>query len=82
MLKYVVILLLALAVNAAEPIKTPRGRVVGKVDGNRAYNEQGRLLGKFSNGTTYQSNGRQYGKGNLLSALIIEDAQRRGVWKK
>jgi hypothetical protein len=55
---------------------TIRGRIVGKV----AYNERNTRLGEYRDGKTYLASGTLFGYGNLLSALIVNDARRRGVW--
>ena len=45
-----------------------------------ADNERNTRLGEYRDGKTYLASGTLFGYGNLLSALIVNDAKRRGVW--
>ena len=64
----------------AGTIKDTRATTRGRIDGTVAYNERGTRLGEYRDGRTYLTSGTLFGYGNLLSALVVRDAQRRGVW--
>lgn len=65
----------------AETIRNARGTPRGYIEDHVAYNERGARLGEYRDGKTYVAPGGQlFGYGQLLSALIVKDAQRRGVW--
>jgi hypothetical protein len=64
----------------AGTIKDTRATTRGRIDGSTAYNERGTRLGEYRGGRTYLASGTLFGYGNLLSALVVRDAQRRGVW--
>ena len=64
----------------AGTIKDTRATTRGRIDGTTAYNERGTRLGEYRGGRTYLVSGTLFGYGNLLSALVVRDAQRRGVW--
>jgi hypothetical protein len=88
-MKTAVIVVLAVVLAAAaygisgqsEVIKDARATTRGWIDGQVAYNERGSKLGQYRDGKTYMANGSLFGYGNLLSALVVDDAQRRGIWK-
>ena len=61
-------------------VKDARATVRGRIDGKVAFNERGTRLGQFHDGKTYTAGGQLFGYGDLLSALIVNDAKRRGVW--
>jgi hypothetical protein len=61
-------------------IKDTRATTRGRIDGTTAYNERGTRLGEYGGGRTYLTSGTLFGYGNLLSALVVRDAQRRGIW--
>ena len=65
----------------SEVIKDSRATARGRIESQVAVKEQGNRLGHYRDGKTYLANGRLFGYGNLLSALVVDDAQRRGVWK-
>lgn len=65
----------------AEDIRDSTGMSRGKITSQKAYNEKNKLLGSFRNGKTYYDNNRLFGYGNLLPALIVLDATKRGVWR-
>ncbi len=65
----------------SEAIKDSRATTRGRIDGQVASNELGSRLGQYRDGKTYVANGSLFGYGNLLSALVVDNAQRRGVWK-
>ena len=64
----------------AGTIKDTRATTRGRIDGTTAYNERGTRLGEYRGGRTSLASGTLFGYGNLLSALVVRDAQRRGVW--
>jgi hypothetical protein len=64
----------------AGTIKDTRSTTRGRIDGSTAYNERGTRLGEYRSGRTYLARGTLFGYGNLLSALVVRDAQRRGLW--
>jgi hypothetical protein len=64
----------------AGTIKDARATTRGRIDGTIAYNERGTRLGEYRGGRTYLASGTLFGYGNLLAALVVRDAQRRGVW--
>ncbi len=64
----------------AGTIKDAHATVRGRIEGRVAYNERGTRLGEHRDGKTYSASGTLFGYGNLLSALIVTDAKRRGAW--
>jgi hypothetical protein len=61
-------------------IKDARATIRGRIEGKVAYNERHTRLGEYRNGKTYLASGALFGYANLLPALIVNDAKRRGVW--
>jgi hypothetical protein len=61
-------------------IKDARATISGRIEGKVAYNERNTRLGEYRDGKTYLASGTLFGYGDLLAALIVNDAKRRGVW--
>lgn len=61
-------------------IKDARSTVRGRIEGHVARNERGTRLGEYRDGKTYLASGTLFAYGNVLAALIVNDAKRRGVW--
>jgi hypothetical protein len=61
-------------------IKDARATIRGRIEGKVAYNERNTRLGEYRDDKTYTAGGQLFGYGDLLSALIVNDAKRRGVW--
>lgn len=66
--------------NQGETIMDARGTIRGRIEGRVAYNERDARLGQYHDGKTYLQAGTLFGYGNLLAALVVKDARRRGVW--
>jgi hypothetical protein len=64
----------------AGTIKDARATTRGRIDGTVAYNERGTRPGEYRGARTSLASGTLFGYGNLLSALVVRDAQRRGAW--
>jgi hypothetical protein len=63
-----------------ETIMNARGTPRGHIQNHVAFNERGTRLGHYGDGKTYLAGGQLFGYGPLLPALIVRDAQCRGVW--
>lgn len=64
----------------AGTIKDAHAAIRGRIERHVALNERGARLGEYRNGKTYTAGGQLFGYGDLLSALIANDAKRRGLW--